>query len=268
MGATFGLGFIVGPVLGGLLSDSSLVQWFNAATPFWFAAALSFLNTLSVRYFYPETNKQIKRHLTIDWRKSLHHIVAAATHARLRVLFLSNFFFQGGFTFFTTFFSVFVISRFGVTQSQIGIYFAAIGLCITLAQTLVGRSLSSRFSPTAILPVTFIACGLLMPLHFLPTVWWQMFLIIPFLAIFISLSNSNITGQVSLSAGEGQQGEILGINSSVQALAQSIPPVLSGFIAASLSPGAPIAVAACTILLSGLIFIVGFNRRSAAKIAV
>ncbi len=260
MGATFGVGFIVGPFLGGVLSDSSIMPWFSAATPFWFATALAFLNTVFVSYFFPETNREIKRHLQINWRQSLQHIAAAATHARLRVVFLSNFFFQGGFTFFTTFFSVFLFSRFGVTQSQIGTYFAVIGVCIALGQALVVRRLSGKFQPASILRVTLILVGLYLPLHFLPAAWWQMFFLAPLFAVLVSLTQSNMTGQVSLSAAGSVQGEVLGINASVQALAQSVPPVLTGFIAASLSPSAPIVVAAITILLAGLIFIVGFTK--------
>jgi len=41
LGAAFGLGFIIGPFIGGKLSDPSIVIWFTAATPFWFAAMLS-----------------------------------------------------------------------------------------------------------------------------------------------------------------------------------------------------------------------------------
>src|SRR6185369_2029743 len=44
IGAAFGLGFIIGPYIGGKLSDPSVVSWFSASTPFWFAAALSFFN--------------------------------------------------------------------------------------------------------------------------------------------------------------------------------------------------------------------------------
>ncbi len=48
----------------------------------------------------------------------------------------------------------------------------------------------------------------------------------------------------------------MGINASVQALAQTIPAMLSGFIAVSLSPEAPIFVSSMVIMLGGLVFIV------------
>src|SRR6476661_6027606 len=48
IGAAFGVGFIVGPFLGGLLADPSVVSWFSASTPFWFAAMLAAANTTQV----------------------------------------------------------------------------------------------------------------------------------------------------------------------------------------------------------------------------
>ena len=60
MGAAFGIGFILGPYIGGKLSDPNLISWFNAATPFWFAALLCFANVLSVVFLLPETHKHKK----------------------------------------------------------------------------------------------------------------------------------------------------------------------------------------------------------------
>src|SRR5579872_2561196 len=48
IGAAFGVSFIVGPFLGGVLADPSVLSWFNASTPFWFAAILAAANTTQV----------------------------------------------------------------------------------------------------------------------------------------------------------------------------------------------------------------------------
>ena len=46
IGMAFGLGFILGPFIGGKLADPTIVSWFTNATPFWFAAILSTVNIL------------------------------------------------------------------------------------------------------------------------------------------------------------------------------------------------------------------------------
>jgi MFS family permease len=90
-------------------------------------------------------------------------------------------------------------------------------------------------------------------------VWWHLLLIVPFFAIFNGLTTANITALVSKSAGPEVQGEVLGLNSSVQALAQSIPPVLSGYLAGTLHPDAPLMAAGITIITAGILFILYYR---------
>ncbi len=108
IGAAFGLGFIFGPFIGGKLSSSQFVSWFNPATPFYFAAILAFLNVLSIWKFLPETNIH-KTVRSISFAKSLHNIKKGFAMPQLKNLFEVTFLFNAGFTFFTTFFSVFLL---------------------------------------------------------------------------------------------------------------------------------------------------------------
>jgi DHA1 family tetracycline resistance protein-like MFS transporter len=275
IGAAFGMGFILGPYLGGALSDSSVVPWFNAAAPFWFAAGLSLLNTLSVIFLLPETLKVKARELYIHWAQSVKNIISAVVMPKTRGIFASTFLYQAGFTFFTTFSSVFLISRFRWGESEIGNYFAYIGIWIAIAQAVVTRKVSARWNGRTIVSYSLFGTGLFVLAQFLPTVWWGLLLVVPFFAIFAGLTQANLTALVSGSVGPEMQGEVLGINASVQALAQTIPPVLSGYIAASIGATAPVFVAGVTILLAGVVFVtmyrgytpspdIGVPRQSAA----
>lgn len=95
IGAAFGLGFIFGPFLGGVLADSERVSWFAASTPFWFAALLSFLNGLFVIFFLRETHPSPRREQVIEWHRSLQNIARATRLTSLRSLLLTNLFFSG-----------------------------------------------------------------------------------------------------------------------------------------------------------------------------
>jgi MFS family permease len=90
---------------------------------------------------------------------------------------------------------------------------------------------------------------------FVPNVWWGLLIITPFFAIFNGLSQANLSALVSRSVGPQMQGQILGMNSSVQALGQTIPPILSGFLAAGIAARAPIVVSGITIIFAGCVFI-------------
>jgi DHA1 family tetracycline resistance protein-like MFS transporter len=76
IGAAFGFGFILGPFLGGTLADPSVVSWFTAATPFWFAAILATFNTLSVLWFFSETNQHL-RPIEVEFARSVRNIAKA-----------------------------------------------------------------------------------------------------------------------------------------------------------------------------------------------
>lgn len=254
IGAAFGLGFIVGPYLGGKLSDPSVVSWFNAATPFWFAAILSGLNVISVLFFFPETLKTLQQHVQINFAKSIKNIIAAFSEKRLQSIFITAFLFQGGFAFFIGFFNVFLIRRFHFTQGNIGDFFAYIGLWVAFTQAVLTRRIGSIHSEANILKVTLFTTGITVFLLFLPSVWWQLLLVVPLFAMSNGLSQANLVGLVSRSAGPEIQGEILGINASVQALAMTIPPMLSGFIASSVTPEAPIFVGGVVVLSAAVFF--------------
>lgn len=259
MGAAFGIGFVIGPYLGGKLSDPSIVSWFSAATPFWFAALLSAVNITLLFFFFPETNMHIQHTLDINWGKSIRNIIHAYTLKNLRSIFITNFLFQGGFTFYTTFGAVFLITRLHYGPANIGDFFAYIGIWIAITQGFITRKVSAKYNEVQVLKFSMLACAVVLLLYFLPTVWWQMLLIAPFFAIFVGLSQANMAGLISRSAGPEIQGEVLGINSSVQALAQTIPAVLSGYIAANLGANTPVVVSAIIVFISAVFFIFSFR---------
>lgn len=262
IGAVFGIGFILGPYIGGKLSDPAVFSWFNAATPFLFAALLSFFNCLSVLAFYPETLKERRTDLQIKWSRSIMNIIHAYSIKKLRILFITNFLFQGGFTFYTTFFSVYLIYKFHFTQGNIGDFFSYVGVWIAITQALITRKLTSILGEKEILRFSLIGTGTAVILFLFPNIWWQLLIITPFFAIFNGLSQANMTALISRSADQKMQGEILGINSSVQALAQAIPPILSGFIAAGLAANAPIYVSSIVIVIAGLLFVFRYKSDS------
>jgi DHA1 family tetracycline resistance protein-like MFS transporter len=264
VGAAFGIGFIIGPFLGGILSESKLVSWFNAATPFWFAALLAFANVILIVICLAETFK-LKKDKKIIWGQSIKNIIRAFKIRELRTLFITVFLFQSGFTFFTTFFSVFLITKFGFTQSSTGNFFAYLGIWLVITQGFLTRIISKKFSENKVLQITLISTGIFILAYLLPPFWWGLLIVTPFFAIANGLSQANITGLISNLVGPEIQGEILGINASVAAMAQAIPAMLTGFIAASLTPSSPSIVAAGVIIIGGIIFIVAFRQTAVKK---
>ncbi len=264
IGAAFGLGFIIGPFLGGKLSDPQVVSWFTTATPFWFAAGLCLVNAFLILFVLPETHTQRSALKPIEWGRSIGNIVRAFNIKELRVLFSTGFLFQAGFSFFTTFFGVYLIHKFHYTQGDIGNFFAFVGIFIAFTQAVLMRFVVNRFPEVRVLRFSIIASGIFVFLYLVPEKSWMLFMIVPFFAAFNGMSMATTTGLVSQQVGPARQGEILGINMSLQALAQAVPPILSGYLAARLRPEAPVFIAALVIVMAGLVF--NFFYRTPQKI--
>lgn len=261
IGATFGMGFVLGPYLGAKLASPgidfyglfSTPSWFNAATPFWFTAILSAINVALVLGMLPETNQHIKNTLKLKLNQSLQNIVKALSYPGLRVIFPAIFLYFAGFTFFTTFFQVFLINRLGFTQSNIGDYFAYVGIWIAIAQATVTPFVAKRAQNYNVLRVSLAATGGALLLMLFATNTKELLLFTPLFAIFNGLTMANVIALVSKSAGKEIQGEVLGINASVQALAQAIPAVISGYVA-TIGVRVPVITGASIMIFAGAVF--------------
>ncbi len=259
IGAAYGTGFIIGPVLGGLLSDPALVSWFSITTPFLFAAALSALNAFLVYRYVGETNKRILN-APIKFHKGLIDIIQAYGMKRLRSIFATNFFFNAGVTFVATFFSVYLIDRFHMTQVGIGYYIGYAGLWIVIAQAVLVPLLSRYYDEVVLLRWSLVLGSLGIFAFYLPYTIPGLLLTGAFFALANGISMSLLPSLASRRAPANIQGEILGINTSVQAFSQTGPPILAGFLAATIAPAAPVYIAGAAVGVAWIAFI-SFVRR-------
>jgi len=258
IGMAFGLGFVIGPYIGGKLSDPTIVSWFSFDTPFWLAVILTFVNIILVIRLFPETLKTIKEG-HIDLLAGFKNIRKAIHNENLRTIFLVIFLLTIGFNFFTQFFQVFLIGKFQFNQSQIGDLFAYMGLWIAIAQGAFLRPLSKKFSPVSIMSISIILLALVFPILLVPTKSLWIYVIIPFIAIFQGLTQPNGTAIVSGLSDDTAQGEILGMNQSIVSLAQAIPPIIAGFLT-TINMNLPTLFAAGTTLIAWLVFIFVFKK--------
>ena len=261
IGAAFGTGFVLGPYLGAKLSSPGISffgifhtpHWFNPATPFWFTAILSFINLSLIIFLLPETHKAL-RHVKIKLTKSVHNIITAASYPGLRVIFPSIFLFWGGFAFFQTFFQVLLIQKLHFTGNNIGDFFAYVGIWIAFVQAVITPMLAKRFKPYQVLRVSFIGAGISLFLFLTASSTKDLLWIVPVFALFLGNSIANSIALVSISADAHIQGEVLGINASVQSLAQAIPAAASGYLA-TIGISTPVLAGGITVLIGGIIFL-------------
>lgn len=259
IGMAFGLGFILGPYIGGKLADSNVISWFNAQTPFYFTALLCLVNVILILLFLPETLKVAKK-ARIDVTKPFHNIVAAFSKPGIRSVMPTSFLFTAGFTFFTTFFAVVLAQKFGFKQGNTGDYFAYVGLWIAIVQGGLTGLIAKKFKDYQVLRVSiFISALSLLGYYLIPAGDYKwLFLVPPFMALGNGLTMAFNSSLISRISPREIQGEALGINSSVMALAQAIPAVIAGYVA-TVNDNLPVAVGSATIALAGIAFWILFR---------
>ncbi|MCE9548949.1 MFS transporter [Candidatus Nomurabacteria bacterium] len=250
-----GLGFIFGPFLGGILSSPSVLPFFSASTPFFFSGFLALINTISIAYFFKESIKEKFLHTKIHFLASLENIAKAKKFHDIRYLFLVSFLFNAGFAFFTTFFNVYLTNKFSFSSADIGNFFAYVGIWIVITQAVIVRSISKRFSEMELLGPAYIASAAGILLYLIPDAVWYLILIVPIASIPNGIQFANYTSLLTKKTDEKVRGEVLGVNTSVNALGQALPPVFAGLVAAVSASYVPIVISALIVFAGGVIFI-------------
>jgi len=271
IGAAFGLGFIIGPYLGGKFSSPNTSfyglfdtpSWFGATTPFWFAAILSLTNCALILGAFPETLREKSAQTKLNVMRSVQNVITGFSSDRLRVVLASAFLWNAGFTFFTTFFGVYLRNEFGYSASQTGDYFAIVGLFIAISQAVLVGRVAKSFSDYKVLRFSFFGLASMMLLYFVTptsTTFW-IYAIIPFFTASNGLSIANVSSLVSRSALPGQQGQALGVLSSVQNLAQVPASILVGYITSGITSSQPLLVSTICIASAGVVFTLFFRPK-------
>ena len=140
IGAVFGVGFLLGPVIGAVLSRVS------HGFPFWMAGALAATNALSAFFFLPETNRHRDPSKPMTFNP-LRPLVRAAQDKRLRPLYLTWSIFAFAIVTGQSIFGLFLRDVFGFSAFQTGMMFTATGVVLVVNQgVLLNRFWMARFS--------------------------------------------------------------------------------------------------------------------------
>jgi len=229
IGAAFGLGFIFGPAIGGILS-----QW-GIHVPFFFAASLCFANAVLLYFRLPETvTPDHPARTSAAGGRGLTQLLKSLKEPRLSFVLTIYFLFVVAFSIMTTSFSLFTMFRFGYDAQHTGYLFAYVGIIAVIIQGgLIGR-LVKRFGelPLVIVGALFFA-GSLFAVPFVgPRVGGLLALLIGggIFSAGNSLATPSLTSLASKSVGRGEQGGVMGVTQSVASLARAVGPALAAFL--------------------------------------
>lgn len=248
IGAAFGLGFIVGPLIGGVLGD------INHRLPFWFSAALALLNFCYGIFVLPESLPKEKRTPRFDW----HHAKPMGGVKMLRdypqiwglvaVVFIANF---AHYVYPSTF-VLFADAAYGWKEKEAGYVLAVVGvLSVIVNVVLIGKLVKAMGERRALL--FGLACGALgFLIYGLAGTGWVFLAGLPISALWAIAAPATqalITRQVPADA----QGRIQGSMSSLVSLAGIFAPaVFAGAFGFFIGPHAPMRLPGVAFLIAAL----------------
>ncbi len=230
IGASFGVGFMLGPFVGGVMSKISY------GAPGFLAAGLSLVNVVLAYFMLPESLRKKapgKQKAEASRRRSILNIAAMREAFRkpgINNLVMVTFFYTFAFSTLYVAFPLFTGNAFGYGAEKNGYLFAYIGLiAIVIQGGAIGR-LVKRFGERGLLLTGLIL--LLVGLTFVPSAHSLSFLLflITLLAIGSALVTPPMTSLISKYAGESEHGTVLGVSQSFSSLARVLGPFWGGLI--------------------------------------
>lgn len=251
IGGAFGIGFVVGPAIGGLLAS------FGPRLPFAAAAAIAAANFIYGLLLFPETLPPEKRR-AFDWRRAnpLGAIAVVRSIPGLPIIVLAYFLWQMASMIYPSVWAFYGMANFGWSARMIGISLALVGTMMALCQWFITGRAVRKFGErrtaqiglagafVAFTAYTFIGSGTLA------------LIVIGVIAIQ-SLVQPSLSAMLSKRVPADAQGEVQGIGGSVLALGAVCAPLiynptLAWFTAPGHPrwPGAPFAIAAMFVLLT------------------
>ncbi|MBA3236835.1 MAG: MFS transporter [Parachlamydiaceae bacterium] len=261
-----GLGFTLGPLIGGLSSEMHIgfIQGYSVA--FLGAAGLIFINLFLVIFFFEESyTPKIASKLSI--LQGIENIKKALISKQLRFLFGCVFFACVGWSFYWEFIPVVWIKDFGFDQKAVGYNFAYGALFYAVSCGLLIRPIVSRFSNYYVLFWGLVGCSLSIGMLLIHSNPFGLWFYIPIQQFCIALFWPTAAAAVSNSVNEEQQGETLGILQSVESLAFAISPLIAGPLL-GISISMPIFIGSGMILLAALILSLSFNQKETSQVKI
>ncbi len=249
LGAAFGLGFIIGPVVGGLLGD------IDHRLPFWVSAALTLLNFVYGVFVLPESLPKERRSARFDWAlaKPMGSVHLLRNYPQIwglvAVMFLANF---AHYVYPSTF-VLFADESFGWKEKQAGYVLAAVGVLSVIVNAILVGKLVKRLGERRTI-LFGLCCGVIgFLIYGLAGTGWMFLAGLPISALWAIAAPSTqslITRQVS----PDMQGRIQGALSSLISLAGIAAPVLfAGSFGYFIGPNAPVRLPGIAFLIASVL---------------
>lgn len=251
IGAAFGLGFIIGPVIGGLLGQ------YGSRVPFYAAAILCLFNFLYGYFILPESLPK-KNRREFEWKRAnpINAFLRLRKHPTLIGLILSVFLLYVGSHAVHSNWSFYTIYRFGWNEKMIGISLGVVGLLVGLVQGGLVRWTSPRLGNEKSIYIGLALYSVGMLLFAFATESWMMFVfLIPY--CLGGIAGPALQATISSKVPANEQGEIQGTLASLMSASAIIgPPMMTNVFYFFTHDDAPFKLPGAPFILGGILMLV------------
>jgi DHA1 family tetracycline resistance protein-like MFS transporter len=222
----FGAGLIFGPFIGGILSR------INYSIPMFFAAAITLVSIVLVVLFLPETiqRKTDKISLKLNDVLPVNDVKSFLKTSNVRNSLLMFFIYNIGFNLFISNFSLLAESQLNVGADQVSFYMAWIGVLRVIIQIVLIARILQTLNEKRTLVTGTIAMSISMLTIALSTEYLIVFVPLIFLAYGTGVSRPILTSKLTNSVTQKETATLLGVNNSLNSVAQIVTPIVGGFI--------------------------------------
>jgi len=245
IGSAFGLGYIIGPLTGGVLS-----HW-GYNLPAFAAAGMSLVNMISIIFFLPESLTKERRAANPRHQRrafTLNPLFAALNRPKIGPLLIVRFCLMLAFAMFQSVFALFAQHRLSLSAESTGFVLTYVGFYSVLVQGVGIGLLTKRFRERSII---MTALGLM----FLGLVGWSITPDLPIMLLVLLpvfggtwIVNTVITSGITRASNPEEIGGMLGVSNSLESITRVISPAIGGYLFGSIGMWAPGVFSAAMIL--------------------
>jgi len=225
--AIAGLTFILGPFVGGKLSDPNVNPLFDSSFPMLIGGLLALFNVLFILFGFSETIKVLSK-TKFDFVKGIHNIQMALRTPTIKNLYTIYFFYLFSWNIIFLFVPAFIVQEFHLSNSMIGDICAIMGVCWIIGTGLIHRLLYKLFHPKWVLALTFILYAGLVVFVPYPYHLRYFILLLGICTVLSGLVWPLCTGAISNAAPPQIQGKVLGLSQSMLSLTMMLSALIGG----------------------------------------
>ncbi|MCW5967474.1 MAG: MFS transporter [Blastocatellales bacterium] len=229
IGVSFGLGFLLGPALGGFLSR------FGYDAPAYTAAGISFTSIMATTFLLTEPERKPGESRAFGVKAYLRLFDYLAI-PQLRMLLAVFFFFALPFALYVSMFALYADYQLKFSAEQTGYFLAFVGLLGIIWQGGMVGPVVKRFGEQRAMIAGLLASSIGLFLVVWVDVWWKLVPVALFFSFGNSIARPSMTSLITQAAPPDRRGGVLGATTSIESFSRIIAPLLGGWVIGSFHP--------------------------------